>query len=570
MISLIKNIIAWVLHNCMTLIVILVVLLLGQIVRTNYQEFKQNATDFEAVTKVFQGSGNVIAELKEKFTEQTNTYLRSIDLPVGKRSKTLESVKGYIGGLEKEREELLKDPEKTLEKVLKGRPVLDALEDALRRDVKIMLLNQALKHLNLLKLRLEPEDEIRKKFESREKFRREILVPENDKNENEIAQLEKDHPTLIHVRMSPPYNEYHRLLNRKAELAEKFDHVFKEMQKLQKRLADFSSLGSLGKFVVENDAFNDIQTQLSKRINDLKKIIDGSWFEKIKKPVKEQLPIALVILLGIILTPILIKVVFYFVFAPLAALLPPIRLLPETSGELSLETGNPAVSRSVVVDAGHELLVHSDFLQSSSDRGCKDTSWFLNKKIPFTSLASGMVALTRIRTDSPETFVISATKNSFSEIGILSIPEGAALVMQPHNLVGIIQPKAAPVSITCHWRLKSLHAWLTLQLRYLAFHGPAQLIVQGCRGVRIEKADGGRSINQAATIGFSANLAYSTRRCETFFAYFLGKRELLNDNFSGEKGFYVYQEMPYFDKKSGFPKRSLEGMTDSLLKVFGI
>ena len=55
--------------------------------------------------------------------------------------------------------------------------------------------------------------------------------------------------------------------------------------------------------------------------------------------------------------------------------------------------------------------------------------------------------------------------------------------------------------------------------------------MQGCRGVRVEPATGGRAINQAATIAFSANLPYSTRRCETFAAYLFGQKELLNDIF---------------------------------------
>ncbi|MCK7502947.1 MAG: hypothetical protein MZV70_01815 [Desulfobacterales bacterium] len=31
-----------------------------------------------------------------------------------------------------------------------------------------------------------------------------------------------------------------------------------------------------------------------------------------------------------------------------------------------------------------------------------------------------------------------------------------------------------PMQITRHWRLGSLSAWLTLQLRYIVFHGPAK------------------------------------------------------------------------------------------------
>ncbi len=111
---------------------------------------------------------------------------------------------------------------------------------------------------------------------------------------------------------------------------------------------------------------------------------------------------------------------------------------------------------------------------------------------------------------------------------------------------------------------------MELVLRFLIFHGPAKLIVKGCRGIRVEQAGKGRSINQAATIGFSANLAYSNTRCETFASYLMGKQELFNDKFAGENGFYFYEETPHFGKKTGITGRGIEGVTDSILKIFGI
>ena len=99
---------------------------------------------------------------------------------------------------------------------------------------------------------------------------------------------------------------------------------------------------------------------------------------------------------------------------------------------------------------------------------------------------------------------------------------------------------------------------------------PRKLLVQGCRGVRIEQAGSGRSIDQAAMFGFSANLDYSPRRSETFGAYLLGTRSLFNDRFSGGPGVYVYEEMPYFGRKPGLTGRGFEGLTDGLMKVFGI
>jgi hypothetical protein len=286
------------------------------------------------------------------------------------------------------------------------------------------------------------------------------------------------------------------------------------------------------------------------------------------------------ILLTIILIPIGIKVVFYYVLAPIASRRPPIYLVPEASGaidgvvpdgeRITDQTRISSVSRQIVIDESHELLIHPEYLQSSSTGGTKDTKWLLDYSYPMSSLASGMVALTRIRTDRSESIVISATKDPLCEVGILALPKGSSVVLQPRSLIGVVTHKDVPLRITRHWRLGSLHAWLTLQLRYLAFHGPSELIVKGCRGIRIESSESGRRINQAATIGFSANVAYSTSRCETFASYLLGKQELLNDSFSGPAGFYIYEEMPHYGQRTGITGRGLEGFTDSVLKVFGL
>jgi len=104
----------------------------------------------------------------------------------------------------------------------------------------------------------------------------------------------------------------------------------------------------------------------------------------------------------------------------------------------------------------------------------------------------------------------------------------------------------------------------------VVFHGPARLIVKGCRGARIEAANAGRRITQAGTMGFSANLWYSTTRCETFVPYLMGEQALLNDSFAGAPGFYVYEETPHFGRRTGLTGRGLEGVFDSLLKVFGL
>ena len=76
-------------------------------------------------------------------------------------------------------------------------------------------------------------------------------------------------------------------------------------------------------------------------------------------------------------------------------------------------------------------------------------------------------------------------------------------------------------------------------------------------------------INQAATLGFSANLDYANTRCETFVSFWTGKEDLFNDLFAGESGVYVYEEIPDLRRTTGIG-RHLEGFTDAVLNVFGV
>jgi hypothetical protein len=296
--------------------------------------------------------------------------------------------------------------------------------------------------------------------------------------------------------------------------------------------------------------------------------------EQLIASIRAKLPLALGILVLILLLPALIKTILYFGIAPLAGRLKPIRILPADDATAIPEPVRSAVSAAVDVEPGFELLVQPDFLQSSSHPARKATRWFLNPRLPFASIASGLFALTAIRPEggAPTHVVVSSQKDPFGEVGVIELPDRAAMVVQPRALAGVVKPDARPVNITRHWRLGSLHAWLTLQLRYLVFHGPCRLILKGCRGVRAEEPRAGqpRVINQAATIGFSANLDYRTTRCETFVPYLRGQAELFDDQFSGGPGRFVYEEVPGGSRRAGLTGRGLEGLMDGILKAFGI
>lgn len=397
--------------------------------------------------------------------------------------------------------------------------------------------------------------------------------------EEEWRQLVKNTPSILLScpPCAPPYWRLVDIKERHGPLYATNQRAYEAWSR-QRLLVDGLKLpGKMPRFEVQRDRIEELLRPLREQ---LAKLDVKTWFEVLVELVKSQLNAAIAILASVIVAPIAIKAFSYFVVAPLASRWPAIRLLPDSSGTIEGASASAdgasglpkvsAVSQSINIDASQELLVHPEYIQGSAVHGEKDTKWLLDWSYPISSLAAGLFSLTRVRTTSAESVVVSATSDPFSEIGVISLPDNSAMVFQPQRLIGVVQPRNRPIRITSHWRLGSLNAWLTLQLRYLVFHGPARLIIEGCRGVRIERSGSGRSINQAATIGFSANLAYSVTRCETFGAYLMGKQELFNDKFSDAAGFYVYEETPHFGKKAGVTGRGIEGIADTVLKIVGI
>lgn len=346
---------------------------------------------------------------------------------------------------------------------------------------------------------------------------------------------------------------------------------------LKRRLDALEKTQQLPPFVLTRTAYEKVDADLQDQIAQKKAELAKNWISCYVDPALNVLPTALLILVATILSPLAIKGVFYYVIAPLAARRKAIQLIAESNGDIHFAKHANADGRNIssvswatTVRTDEELLVHPEYLRSTAENSVKSTKWLLNNSYPLTSIASGLYALTRLRGDSEHTHTIAAIEDPLAEVAELYIPAGSQLVMQPKHVVGIIQPRNQPLRIESKWRLNSVTAWLTLQLRYLVFSGPARILVKGCRGVRVDHVGNGQSINQAATIGFSSNLSYSVSRSAPFVAYVRGKQELFDDKFAGKSGYYISEELPNLGKKSGITGKGLEGLTDSALKVFGV
>ncbi|KPP94831.1 hypothetical protein [Erythrobacter sp. HL-111] len=280
---------------------------------------------------------------------------------------------------------------------------------------------------------------------------------------------------------------------------------------------------------------------------------------------------ALYALLALLLVPPAIRVLLYHVLAPLAAKWPPMRFGGERGGNADAPAFPPAgesrVSLAITLGEGEEALVRQDYLQSSSLSSAKRTHWLLDWSHPVASFASGMRFLTAVR-GTGEDVLVSPVKDPLAELAVLEIPRGGAAVVRPSALAGLVRRTGEPVRITTRWRLFSLPAWLTLQLRYFVFHGPVRLVLKGGRGVRIEPAQRGRIVGQGQLIGFSTDCAYSVIRTETFWPYFLGREPLLKDRIEQGRGVLLVEEAPLAGR-SGL-RRGFEGAFDAVLKLFGV
>lgn len=342
-------------------------------------------------------------------------------------------------------------------------------------------------------------------------------------------------------------------------------------------LGRMRTVSALGEFALDQQALDLALRPLEEQLAEAREAVSSNVLSRLAAPLRQVLPLATGILLAAIAGRAAIRAFFYFVLAPLATRGVPLRLAGANTGRPAGQGGaappaiallSPsAVSQTLRLAPDEELLILPSYLQSAPVGAARSTRWLMRER-PWASLTAGMTMLTCVRTRSrDDQLVLSASDDGLSEIALLHIPAGQALAIQPRALVGVVARRTAPVDIRWHWRLASLHAWLTLQLRYFVMRGPLTLAVQGRRGVRLQEARATQAIRQTATLGFSTDAAYSTVRSEPFLPYLRGQAPLLYDRFGGA-GVYLYDETPGAGK-AGRLRRGLEGMTDALLKLVG-
>ncbi|PKO88544.1 MAG: hypothetical protein CVU18_06955 [Betaproteobacteria bacterium HGW-Betaproteobacteria-12] len=557
----------WLGRQFLSLLMIIAVLLIGSFLYSaiqNHLGLLQEREDRRTAQETLANTWVQVASDTEKRVKAVNTQSQAA------LDQRIQAIKGEIA-----QQETVRRP--VIERKL---ALLRGDTQDIEREVRIDLLKQELQHLELAKAVLDRVTAIAQaEYEQeRRRKRHSLIYGQLQAVSFQVEALKNAHPILINIPVTQARQNLQFLESQEADLGRQNQQAHTTYQQQKDLLDRLKKLPTtLPRFVLSKRTVTDIEDELQKSIREKTDEIGRTWISVVIMPTLKVLPTALLILLATILSPVAIKALFYYLIAPLAARCSPVRLRPDSSGIVHAANGVDGSgakvsgkSLAIALGANEELLVHPEYLRGMETDSIKSTQWLLNKRYPLTSLASGLYLLTRLRADHQHSHVISAKEDILAEVALIEIPAGTKVVLQPRSLIGVIQSAEQPLQIESQWRLGSLSAWLTLQLRYLVFSGPAKLLVTGCQGVRIDPVGTGQTINQAATIGFSSNLAYSVTRCEPFVAYLRGKQELFNDHFAGASGYYLSEETPNAGKKSGLAGKGLEGLADSVLKVFGI
>ena len=398
--------------------------------------------------------------------------------------------------------------------------------------------------------------------------------------QEQLARSQADGGLLVDVPFTEAYQRVQQLERKVVELRIANRRAYQDFLAQQALLERLSLPAPMAAFQVNEQRLVVMSAPLRERLRQAEGLAARNHVWRAYQAVRPVLPVAIGVLIGWWLVPAAIRTFFYFVLAPLAARRPPI-VIAKTQGiaPVALSANGPparhgslisAVSQNVILAPGDDMLVRPDYCQSQPAGVNVTTKLLFSWHHWLTSIAAHLWMLKRLRTTQPADVVLSSTVDALDEVALIDIAPGEAMVLQPRGLVGMIYKTGQRPTIRSHWRLGTLHAWLTLQLRYLAFEGPVTLVVKGCRGVRLESAQAGRTISQDATLGFSVNALYSTVRADPFVPYLRGRQPLFHDKFAGSDACYLYEEVPRNAHPGGQKQNPVEALLDAGLKAFGI
>ena len=336
--------------------------------------------------------------------------------------------------------------------------------------------------------------------------------------------------------------------------------------------------------------------KLDDRVDDVRKKLVSSAMGKLLSAraflwseFKKAILSILLIVLGVIMMPIVWKAFWFYLMMPKINRRPPLRLSLEERGQATVTEARGSLE--VPLEQGRPLAVRASWLVGVGDgpgRVVRRTRIFWRTGSPFVSYAASLFLLTELQAtgagpgastpdgdpdqdDSAPTrtgqarAVIAPQRDPDMYICRLELTDHPGFVIHPRHVVGIM----GDIQLKRRWRIFSLHALATRQVRFLMFSGTGTVFLTGRGGVTAMEAEqAAMKLEEQAVAGFDGRLAYRSVRTETFLPYLLGRTALVDDTFEG-KGLFLREGVTGADVRVTPMERGVNGVLAALGKFLG-
>ena len=267
---------------------------------------------------------------------------------------------------------------------------------------------------------------------------------------------------------------------------------------------------------------------------------------------------------GVLVLPYLQRTFAYFVFMPLVQRAPALSLV-NASAQGSLEAGQSFRSLPLELAPNERCWSRAAYVRAVQGR--TRSQWLFDWSAPFVSYAAGLSVVTRIEAGpdlAPSRTTLASPDDPDSYLLEVRLRQHPGFVVHPRNVVAV----TGDLQLSTIWRLFSLHAWATGQLRFILVRGSGRCILEGRGDVTAAEVKGGRArIEQENVLGFDTRLGYATARSETFLPYLLGRTPLVTDVFCGE-GLFLWQKNAGV-RASSVVQRSFDAVFGAIGKLLG-
>lgn len=246
-------------------------------------------------------------------------------------------------------------------------------------------------------------------------------------------------------------------------------------------------------------------------------------------------------LVGVVLLPYVLRTMIYYGLMAGITRAKAMQLVPPMGGG-SVTCSEAERTLRVRLAQGQVLRARAAAVRPLAP-GVSKTQWWYDWRMPFVSAAAGMVILTRVRASDdsgPVELTLAPPGADAADRYVMRVDlrQHTGVVIHPRHLLAV----QGDLKIRRHWRLASIHAWATGQLRYLVVEGTGALFLEGVGDLRAEPLQGqARQESPGAIVLWDARLSYRARRTETFVPYLLQGDRLVEVVFEGD-GVFVWQK----------------------------